>query len=81
MLSLVRRLSHERVLSVIVVLRDVNMAACYCGEIVALHSGQLIARGHPTDIMTPDTLVERIYGLPLGVLQHPVTGQPFSYVR
>lgn len=78
-LSLVRRLSRDRGLGVVVVLHDVNMAARFCDEIVALHSGRLIARGAPPAIMTPKAL-QAVYGVAMGVMPHPVSGLPISYV-
>ncbi|MFX9495791.1 ABC transporter ATP-binding protein, partial [Acinetobacter baumannii] len=51
-LALVRRLSRERGIGVIAVLHDVNMAARFCDDIVALHGGRLIDRGTPDEIMT-----------------------------
>lgn len=79
-LSLVHRLVRDRGLGVVIVLHDVNMASRFCDEIVALHSGRLIARGTPGELMRPDQL-EAIYGLPMGILPHPGTRQPISYVR
>jgi iron complex transport system ATP-binding protein len=78
-LSLVQRLSKDRGLGVVVVLHDVNMAARFCDEIIALHSGKLIARGAPETLMTPAEL-EAIYGIPMGVMPHPGTRQPISFV-
>ncbi|WP_377810184.1 ATP-binding cassette domain-containing protein [Azospirillum sp. A29] len=78
-LTLIRRLSREHGLGVVIVLHDVNMAASVCDELLALHSGRLIARGAPDAVMTPATL-ERIYGLPFGVMPHPVSGRPLGYV-
>ncbi len=63
-----------------VVLHDVNMAARFCDEILALHSGRLIARGSPDTIMTPACL-QSIYGIPMGVIPHPDTQAPISFVR
>ncbi len=77
-LALVRRLAMDRDLAVIIVLHDVNMAARFCDEIVALHSGRLIVRGGPSDIMTPQRLYE-IYGLAMGVMASPADGQPIGY--
>jgi iron complex transport system ATP-binding protein len=77
-LALVRRLSQERNIGVVVVLHDVNMAANYCDEIVALHSGRMIARGAPDAIMRPAEL-EAIYGVRMTVLQHPQTGRPLAF--
>lgn len=79
-LSLVRRLASERGLGVVVVLHDVNMAARFCDEIVALHSGRLIARGVPAEIMTPEQL-KAIYGIAMDTIPHPETGRPISFVR
>jgi len=79
-LALVRRLAWERGLCVLAVLHDVNMAARFCDEILALKAGRLIARGTPHDIMTPACL-QSIYGIAMEVVAHPVTGQPVSFVR
>lgn len=76
-LSLVHRLSREKQLGVIVVLHDINMAARFCDEIIALHSGRLIAHGTPADIMTPEAL-HRIYGLDMAVFPHPGSGLPVA---
>ncbi|CAK8744171.1 Iron(3+)-hydroxamate import ATP-binding protein FhuC [Sodalis praecaptivus] len=43
MLALVQRLSRQRGLTVIAVLHDINMAACYCDHLAALREGRLIA--------------------------------------
>ncbi len=76
-LSLIQRLSRARGLGVVVVLHDINMAARFCDEIVALHGGRLIARGTPAEIMCPECL-EAIYGIPMGILTHPGNGAPIG---
>ncbi len=67
-LALVKRLSHERGIGVIIVLHDVNMAARFCDELLALHTGRMIARGKPVDLVEPATL-EAIYGVPMEILR------------
>lgn len=79
-LSLVHRLSKDKGLGVVVVLHDVNMAGRFCDEILALHSGKLIARGTADEIMTPACL-QSIYGIAMGVMPHPDTRHPISFVR
>ncbi|MGF6178842.1 ABC transporter ATP-binding protein [Ensifer sp. 4252] len=69
-LTLVRRLAAERNTGVVIVLHDINMAARFCDEIVALHSGQQVAQGRPSDIMTPERL-RRIYGVDMDVFSRP----------
>ncbi|MGV6872013.1 ATP-binding cassette domain-containing protein [Pseudochelatococcus sp. B33] len=76
-LSLIHNLCREKGLGVVVVLHDVNMAARFCDEIIALHTGRLIARGSPSEIMVP-TMLRQIYGIEMAVLSHPVTGHPIA---
>lgn len=78
-LTLIQRLSRERGLTVIAVLHDINMAARYCDTLVALRSGSLIAQGDAEAIMQPEVL-NRIYGIPMGILPHPDGGTPVSFV-
>ncbi|MGK6313094.1 ATP-binding cassette domain-containing protein [Neorhizobium sp. DT-125] len=73
-LSLTHELCREKGITVITVLHDVNMAARFCDEIIALHSGRLIAHGTPEDVMTPDGLA-RIYDVRMDVIQQPSSGR------
>lgn len=77
-LSLVRKLSESRGIGVIVVLHDVNMAARYCEELVALHTGRVIARGAPADVVARDQL-RAIYGVDMQVVEHPATGARLAF--
>jgi iron complex transport system ATP-binding protein len=78
-LALVRELSREREVGVVVVLHDINMAGRYCDEIIALREGEMVARGTQEEILN-GAVLDRIYGLPMGILPHPRTGAPISYV-
>lgn len=77
-LTLVRKLAETGGRGVVVVLHDVNMAARFCDEVAALHTGRMIARGSPASIMAPDRL-KAIYGLAMEVLRHPVDGTPLAF--
>ncbi|MFD1701617.1 ATP-binding cassette domain-containing protein [Methylopila henanensis] len=77
-LSLVRKLSVEHGLGVIVVLHEVNMAARFCDELTALRRGALIARGGPDEIMTKARLAA-IYEVEMEVIPHPTTGVPVCF--
>jgi iron complex transport system ATP-binding protein len=79
-LALVRRLSHAKGLGVVIVLHDINMAARFCDEILALRAGRLIAHGAPADIMHPQQL-RTIYGLEMDVLTHPATSALVAVAR
>ncbi|KIE22591.1 iron ABC transporter substrate-binding protein [Vibrio sinaloensis] len=79
LLALIRELNESIGLTVIMVLHDVNMAAKFSDNLIALHSGKVIAQGTPESMMTPETLL-KIYGMELALFPHPATGQPISYV-
>lgn len=79
-LALVRRLSRELELGVIIVLHDINMASRYCDQLVALHSGQVLSKGTPARMMRGETL-EAIYGVPMQVMPHPHTGHAIAVVQ
>ena len=79
-LQLVRTLSVERGLGVVVVLHDVNMAARFCDDLLALKGGRLLESGTPAELMHGETL-GAIYGIPMGTVQHPHGGSPISFAH
>ncbi|WP_420722930.1 ATP-binding cassette domain-containing protein [Hwanghaeella sp. LZ110] len=78
-LDLVRRLARNGP-TVVVVLHDVNMAARFCDEVLAMRGGKLIHGGPPADVVTEASL-KAIYNLPMVVLPHPETGDPMAFPR
>ena len=79
MLELVRRLCDDHEHSVVIVLHDINMAARTCDRLIALKQGKIVADGPPAAIVEPEML-ERIYGVRMGVFSQPGTGAPIGYV-
>jgi ferric hydroxamate transport system ATP-binding protein len=69
-LGLIRKLADERGVTAIVVLHDINMAARFCNELVALRSGEVLVKSSPDEVMRPDCL-KRIYSVPMGVFRGP----------
>ncbi len=78
-LALVKELSLRRGIAVVVILHDINLAARYCDDIIALRNGRMVEHGLPRDVVQPDILAG-IYGVSMGVFTHPVNGSPVSYV-
>lgn len=66
-LSLVRRLAHQRKVAAVCVLHDLNLAAHYCDELVMMNAGQLVAQGRPDQVLTPEQL-RAVYGIEARVL-------------
>jgi iron-chelate-transporting ATPase len=79
-LKLVCSLSQERNAAVIIVIHEINMAARFCDQIVALKNGQMIAHGPADEFMTAARL-EEIYDVAMGVIPNPDTGAAIAYVR
>ncbi|MEK3882269.1 ABC transporter ATP-binding protein [Paenibacillus sp. PL2-23] len=75
LLDTVRAWQQEKGLLVIAVLHDLNLAAMYCDELIALHKGSIAAAGSPEAVMTP-ALMEEMYGASAIVIRHPVSGAP-----
>jgi iron complex transport system ATP-binding protein len=59
--------------AVVVVLHDLEVAAAYADDVAVVASGRLDAVGPPPDVLTADR-IERVYGLPVDVVPHPVDG-------
>ncbi|MBK1699027.1 ABC transporter ATP-binding protein [Rhodovibrio salinarum] len=78
-MQLVVQLCRQRQLTVVVVMHDINLAARFCDQLIALHSGRLVAQGPPDDVVQPQVL-ERVYGVQMGVIDHPEKAIPLCYV-
>ncbi len=51
-LERVQQLARSRGLAVLAVLHDLNLAACFCDELLILRQGRQVARGAPEDVLT-----------------------------
>lgn len=75
--STLRKLSRDLGLGVIIVIHDINLAAQYCDELVALKQGRLLKTGKPADIMTAEVLKD-IYSVDMNIIAHPENGRPVA---
>ncbi len=57
-LQVVRRLSRERGLAVLVAIHELSLAAQFCDRLLLLHEGRLMADGTPEAVLTPQALGE-----------------------
>lgn len=74
-LDLLTDLSVSRGTTIVMVLHDLNLAARYSDELVAMRGGQVHALGAPDDILT-HTLVEEVFGMANQITTDPVSGKP-----
>ena len=74
-LDLLTDLNRERGTTIVMVLHDLNLAARYADQLVALAGGRLHACGTPQEVLTEDT-VRAVFGLESSVVTDPVSGRP-----
>ncbi|WP_227429405.1 ABC transporter ATP-binding protein [Psychrobacter sp. I-STPA6b] len=78
-LKLVKQLVQERNLGVVIILHDINLAAQFCDEFIALKQGKLCYQGNVTETMN-QTVLYNIFGINLHLLSHPVDGHKVAVV-
>lgn len=61
--------------TIVMVLHDLNQAARYAHQLVALHQGKLYAHGAPQQVLT-EALVREVFGVECRIVPHPVTHAP-----
>ncbi len=79
-LSLVATANKQSGVTVVAVTHDLNHAALESDRILALREGALAFYGEPDGIMKPEAL-ERIYGAPLLLVDHPEACMPMIVPR
>ena len=57
-MKVLRRLVDEMGKTVVIVIHDINFAACYSDYIVALKDGKVVKEGLTTEVITPEVLKE-----------------------
>jgi len=79
-LRLIGQLSRDRSVTAVVVLHEINLAARFCDEILALKAGRLVSRCTSGEMMAPDAL-EKIFDVPMGVFKDSDSTHSIAYVR
>ncbi len=64
----VGKLAHEMNKAVVVVIHDINFAACYSDKIIALKKGKVVAQGSVVALSQADIL-ESIYETPFNIVE------------
>jgi iron complex transport system ATP-binding protein len=74
-LDLLTDLNRSRGKTIVMVLHDLNLAARYADELVAVRTGRIHAIGPPVEVVTAE-LVNDVFGLDAEVITDPVSGTP-----
>ena len=74
-LDVVSELNARRGITVVIVLHDLNLAARYADNLIAMKAGAVVAQGAPSEVLTAG-LVRDVFGLDSVVVADPVVGTP-----
>lgn len=76
LLQTVGELARTLAIGVLVILHDINLAACWSDRIALLSQGQILACDTPSRVLTPANL-KQVYGVDVHVMTHPrLPGKP-----
>ncbi len=70
LMALLKQLNQETGRGVIVILHDLNLAARFADQVIALKQGQLFYQGATDGLLTSDILSE-LYQIPVQLMDHP----------
>ena len=70
LLETVRDLAHVDRIGVLVILHDINLAACWSDRIALLWQGAILACDTPAQVLTQANL-KQVYGVDVDVMPHP----------
>ena len=74
-LDLLTELNRDRGTTIVMVLHDLNLAARYSNELVAVSGGKVFAHGHPREVITKEN-VKSVFGIDSVIITDPVSDQP-----
>ncbi|MBV7294663.1 ABC transporter ATP-binding protein [Corynebacterium sp. TAE3-ERU12] len=74
-LELIVMLSRVRGKTVIVVLHDLLLTARYADEVLVMHEGRVVAKGHPREVFTVE-LLRQVFRLEAVLLDDPAGDRP-----
>ncbi len=74
-LDLLTDLNRDRGTTIVMVLHDLNLAARYADELVAVKDGRVHAIGSPESVVT-EPIMRDVFGLDCRVIVDPVSGKP-----
>lgn len=61
--------------AVMIILHDLNLAACYCDQLALLQEGHIYTQGVPEEVLTSHH-IKAVFGLDVLITPHPLQGYP-----
>jgi iron complex transport system ATP-binding protein len=78
-LNLIRRLSDELKLTVLMIIHDLNLAGEYCDSLVMMQKGTLRKKGTPHEVLNYMD-IEAVYDTVVITRTNPVSGKPVVFL-
>ena len=77
-LDLVKSLSENQGLTVVIILHDLNLASAYCDHIALMKDGKVFAKGPPAEVLTGKH-IEEVYETRVYIRNDPVVSKPHIF--
>ena len=78
LLALVRRLTQEKQLTVMMALHDLNLVSFVADQVALIVNGQLQCMGTPPEVLSSEN-ISQAYQTPVDIVSHPKTGSPIIF--
>lgn len=78
-LNLIRRLSHNLKLTILMIIHDLNLAGEYCDSLIMMNKGRLHKTGAPLDVLNYKD-IEEVYDTVVITRTNPVSGKPVVFL-
>lgn len=74
-LQLLRELNQQKGTTIVMVVHDLNHAAQFADNIIAVSKGKIYQQGAPHELLTPE-LIKEVFGISAMVVPHPEDNSP-----
>lgn len=78
-LNLIRRLSHELKLTILMIIHDLNLAGEYCDSLIMMENGTIRKVGDPIDVLNYED-IEAVYKTVVITRTNPISGKPVVFL-
>lgn len=78
-LNLIRKLSRELGLTVLMIIHDLNLAGEYCDSLVMMQKGKMRKKGLPAEVLNYND-IEAVYNTVVVTRTNPISGKPVVFL-
>ncbi len=78
-LNLIRRLSRELGLTVLMIIHDLNLAGEYCDSLIMMQKGRVRKKGTPSEVLNYAD-IEAVYDTVVVTRTNPISGKPVVFL-